>query len=103
MTSFWIVLFAGLFLPAVLQASSGLGIPVDGRVPLPAQRPIVSLPPDAQGNGVLFYCGNLGICTEGLSIITAFYESEGHSVTNTTTFPADLSPFGLIFLMLPQE
>ncbi|RME02738.1 MAG: DUF4350 domain-containing protein [Deltaproteobacteria bacterium] len=99
-TSFWIVLFAGLFLPGVLLASSGLGIPVDFGGEIPFEGPVVSFPPNAEGSGVLIFCG---LCQEGVTRLTAFYQSQGLTVTNTTTFPSDLSPFGLIFLMMPQN
>lgn len=52
--------------------------------------------------GVLFYCGNGGICSEGLTEIKALYTAFGASpVDQLTTFPSDLSIYRLIFLVNP--
>lgn len=54
--------------------------------------------------GVLFYCGNGGICGEGLSAIKAFYTAAGATpVDELTAFPADLSVYRLIFLVNPTQ
>ena len=95
------LLVVALLTPAGAFASSGLGPLVpEAREAIPLDRSFVSFPPNAEGNGVLIFCGK---CTEGLTRLAAFYESEGHTVTNTTSFPSDLSSFGLIFLLMPQN
>jgi len=94
----------GLFLtPAGASGQTGAGEFV-----VPPEAPEVST--EAEGGpgaqigpkGVLFYCGNGGICGEGLAEITALYTAFGASpVDQLTTFPSDLSIYRLIFLVNP--
>jgi hypothetical protein len=55
------------------------------------------------GDKVLLYCGNSGNCSEGLTALTDFYNSMGIAVDQLTSFPADLSVYRLIFIIMPND
>lgn len=102
-----IILLVGAF-SLFLTPAGTFGQTGAGGVVVPPEAPEVS--PEAEGGpamqigpkGVLFYCGNGGMCQEGLTEIKALYTAFGASpVDQLTTFPTDLSIYRLIFLVNP--
>lgn len=77
----------------VPQAEPSLGICEEGTV-----APGI----ESLGDRVLLYCGNGGNCGEGLVGITNLYVSMGVTVDTLFAFPADLSVYKLIFLIMPH-
>jgi hypothetical protein len=62
----------------------------------------VAPPQPAAGDKVMLYCGNNGNCGEGLTNLTNFYVGMGVTVDQLNSFPADLSVYRLIFIIMPN-
>lgn len=62
----------------------------------------IAPPQPAAGDKVMLYCGNNGNCGEGLTNLTNFYVGMGVTVDGLNSFPADLSVYRLIFIIMPN-
>jgi hypothetical protein len=97
----------GAFLAFGLPCSSHAQTVVDGAGgPRAAALPSVTAQDTTAGpvgeDAVLLYCGNGGNCSEGLTDLTNHYVSLGAGVDLLLTLPPDLSPYRLVFVILPN-